>query len=130
VSFIGAHARVARDNLNAESFLSIQKKKSIDMSFNLAEMYDIASGGEFSIIAEGGIPWAKKNSTQILGTESYKSNQITVKIDKLPRIPPSRNIMQSDCTAGRLAASTSANGACAFIAMSAGLAALYGDTDQ
>jgi deuterolysin len=122
--------RISGDNLNVDSFISIKKKKSVDVSFNLADMYDIGNGGQFTLIAEGGIPWAKKKSTSILGTVPFKSNKITIKVDKSSAVPPARNIMQSDCTAGRLEASKSANNVCSFMAMGAGLAALHGDPDQ
>jgi deuterolysin len=130
VRFIGAHARISRDNLSTDSFVTVKRKQSVDVKFDLARLYDIREGGQFIVVAGGGIPWAKKHSTTILGTAPFTSNNLTISVGKSSKIPLAKNVLQSDCVDGRFDATRAANNACAMISMVAGIKALTGEPEM
>lgn len=134
--FIGVHPRVRLDGkLDAKSFRSIKAGKSIDVIIDAASIYDLSAGGQFEITAEGTLPFAKAGR-KIDGEAIYKSNKIMLDVNGTAaaavkaKLHRKRNMLQGDCTAGRLDAARNALAVCSSLAYVAGVQALQGNNDQ
>lgn len=135
VKFVGAHARVSREKLDKKSFDSLGKDKSLNVTFDISDMYDLSAGGKFIITAEGGVPWAKAKKTDLVGTAPYTIGQTTVEVDRKvlavkKKLASQKTVLMSDCAAERLDRTREANAVCSMLATVAGHQALNGDAEQ
>ncbi len=102
----------------------------------MASIYDLSSGGDFDVVAEGEIPVAELDSTTLTGSVvTYLSNTLQVDVDgdAASRIPSAfsvfrRTIVQSDCTGSRRDAIIGALPNCASLASAAANAAASGSS--
>jgi deuterolysin len=106
----------------------------VNVTFDLAELFDLGEGGQFEIQAEGGIPWAKKKSTKLVGTAPYKTNKLMVDVEPThllsTKFGQRKTMLQSDCIASRLDVSLRANAVCSMLSSMAAQAAVTGDKEQ
>ncbi|KAF2667275.1 hypothetical protein BT63DRAFT_426174 [Microthyrium microscopicum] len=132
--FIGAHARLNTEKLDKASFDHLGRKKSTKITFDLSHIYDLSEGGKFEVHAEGGLPWAKKKKTDIVGTAPYKTEKLTIDVDKealaSKKTISQKTVIQSDCSGDRLERTREANAVCAMLATMAGWSAVNGDAAQ
>lgn len=62
--------------------MSIPAGSSYETTINAASLHDLSAGGSFTFVAEGAIPYALDNSTELSGNAiSFKSNILTVDVD-------------------------------------------------
>jgi deuterolysin len=128
-----------RTNLPAEAFVSIPAGTSYETTINAASLHDLSSGGTFSMVAEGSVPYALANSTELSGNAvSFKSNTLTVEVDgaaaaAVPRALNAidkRSQLQSDCSSSQRSATTRALSNCASLARAASTAAKSGSASK
>jgi Deuterolysin metalloprotease (M35) family len=130
VKYIGAHARVAQENLNKESFEKLKKKGHVEVSIDLADFYDIHDGGAFEVFGNSKIPWAWAKSTKLEGESLYTTNKLTINVPKMAPKPRENTILMSDCSGQRYEDTRKAEAVCAMLAVVTGNAAMHGDSDQ
>jgi hypothetical protein len=130
VPFIGAHARVALENLDKRSFDTLRKKKSITTTIDLADLYDIQQGGSFVLSGEGGILWAWHGNTKLAGEAPYRINPLNITVPKLPPRPKINTAYMSDCVGTKYEDLKKAEAVCAMLSTVAGNSAIHGDPDQ
>jgi deuterolysin len=130
VKYIGAHARVALEKLNEKSFEKLTKKGQIEVSIDLADLYDISEGGTFEVSGDSKIPWAKKKSTKLEGESLYTTNKLNITVPKQPPKMKENTLLMSDCWGQKYDDTRKAEAVCAMLAVVAGTAALHGDAEQ
>jgi deuterolysin len=130
VKFIGAHARVALDKLNKKSFETLKKKGNVEVSIDLADLYDISEGGTFEVMGDSKIPWAKKKSTKLEGDSLYTTNKLTITVPKQAPKVKLNTVLMSDCAGQRYADTRKAEAVCAMLSVVTATSALYGDAEQ
>jgi len=132
--FIGAHARVANEKLNKKSFEELKMLKTMNVTFDLGDLYDLSDGGKFEVHAEGGIPWAKKKSTKLVGTAPFSTQKLVINVDKATvtksKFAQKKTVLMNDCTEGRLDVSLRANAVCSMLSSIAAEAAQSGNAEQ
>ena len=114
---------------------ALGKKKSMNVTFDVAEMYDLSAGGKFEISAEGGVPWARARNTKLVGTAPYTIEKTTIEVDAKvvaakQKLAKQKTLLMSDCTDGRLDRTREANSVCAMLSTVAAHQALSGDAEQ
>jgi deuterolysin len=126
---VGAHARVANEELSKKSFKKLKKGKSAEFVFDVADLYDIHEGGNYTLKAQGAIPWATKKSTKIIGSAPFNTNELNIKVDRIVKMKTSQQkmVLESDCVDGRLQATKAASAVCSYLAENAASAARWGD---
>jgi deuterolysin len=130
VPYIGAHARVALENLNKQSFEKLKHHGQIEVSIDLADLYDIREGGTYEVSGDSSIAWAWAKSTKLEGDSRYTTNALTITVPKLPPKPKQATLLMSDCTGQRRDDTKKAEAVCAMLAVVAGTSAKYGDAEQ
>ncbi|KAK7705482.1 hypothetical protein SLS57_010016 [Botryosphaeria dothidea] len=136
VDFDGIRLRVATSNLSEENFQTIPAGESIEVSFDVAEVHDLAAGGSFDILSEGAFPYAEADSLDIAGAAAYITNKITATVDGTQaaeareRFLAKRSIVQSDCSGSRLTATRTALSNCRTLALAAQSAAASGSASK
>jgi deuterolysin len=135
-TFDGVHPRVRQEGtLNKESFKTLKGGQTIEYTFDAALLYDLSSGGDFEIIADGFLPYSKPGKKKISGKSQYKSNLLTLNVNgteatEVRKQLHRRNLMQPDCAQGRFDATRNALAVCSSLAFVAGEMALRGDEGQ
>ena len=130
MKYIGAHARVALEKLNQESFATLKKKGQLEVSVDMADLYDISEGGTFVVSGDSKIPWAKKKSTKLEGESLYTTNKLNITIPKQPAKVKTNTLLMSDCQGQRYDETRKAEAVCAMLSVVAGTSALHGDPEQ
>ncbi|KAK5991495.1 Deuterolysin [Cladobotryum mycophilum] len=133
VKFIGIRQRLATSNLKETAFEHIPAGQAITVTFDVAHVHDLSSGGKFDIETSGVLNFADEASTELVGSVPYFSNKITADIDgeqaaasRLDFTNTKRTKIQSDCKAQKLTATNSALKNCASLSQKASQAASSG----
>lgn len=130
VDFQGIRLRLASNGFAEESFQTIPAGQAIEVSFDAAELHDLATGGEYDFVANGVLSFAAADSTELAGAVPYSSNTVTVTVDGSKAIKArtafmnKRTAVQSDCTSTKLTATRNAVTNCRALAAAASSAAL------
>ncbi len=128
--------------MDEDAFTTFGVNKSIEVGFDIAELYNVRSGGEYTIYAQGAIPYAELGSTELDGGAlAYSSNPLTITVDgseaatvklvseavreRLQR-RSAETAVSSDCSGSKEAATRAALVGCSKIAAVAAEAALNG----
>jgi deuterolysin len=94
-------------------------------------LHSINEGGDFDVFAEGLIPFAKADSTELAGSIPYESNKLSMSIDgavaaTVEKALAKRTVIGSSCTGTKLTVIRTALANCARLATSAATAATAG----
>jgi deuterolysin len=116
--------------LNKDSFEKLKHHGQIQVSIDLAELYDIREGGTYEVSGDSTIAWAWAKSTKLEGDSRYTTNSLTVTIPKLPPKPKQNTVLMSDCRGQRFDDTKKAEAVCAMLSVVAGTSARYGDAEQ
>jgi deuterolysin len=81
LDFEGAKVHPSLFDLNDESFQDLGSSQSIQVVFDVAEMYNLSRGGLFNIASSGSISYAMANSTKIAGSLHFKANDIKLQVN-------------------------------------------------
>ncbi|KAM5449635.1 putative deuterolysin [Microsporum audouinii] len=81
VQFTGMMPRYKNTDLKPTYFMSLPPKGTVEHSFDIAATHDLSRGGQFTLKAEGMVPIAEENSTNITGAAQYHSNELHMTID-------------------------------------------------
>ncbi|KFA59953.1 hypothetical protein S40285_07946 [Stachybotrys chlorohalonatus IBT 40285] len=132
LEFDGLRLRMNTENLSEEAFEHIGAGESVEVTFDVAEVYDLSAGGKFDIESYGAFSFAEADSTVLSGSVPFHSNKLEAEVEgseaAATRIAfhQKRSIVQSDCTGSRLTAVRTALSNCASLSRSAQTAAASG----
>lgn len=73
--------RVATHRLTSAAFTHLSAGQSRVIDVDLASVHDVSTSGAYQIFAQGVLPVAFGNSTQLSGTVKYTSNTLNLDID-------------------------------------------------
>ncbi|KAI0459187.1 neutral protease 2-like protein [Xylaria acuta] len=130
LDFQGVRLRISNAGFDEEAFQTIPAGQTIEVSFDAAELHDLATSGEYDFVANGVLSYAAADSTEIAGAVPYSSNTLTAQVDGAEAAHVrsaflnKRTAVQSDCTGTRLTATRNAVTACRSFAAAASSAAL------
>ncbi|KAF2140763.1 uncharacterized protein K452DRAFT_288850 [Aplosporella prunicola CBS 121167] len=142
VAFDGVKFRLATDNVAEDAFTTIGVGKTVEVTFDVAEMHDLTTGGSYDLLAQGAIPYAEAGSTTLVDALPYLSNKVTAKVDSAEAAKvraafteKSNNLkvrasLQSDCTGTRGSSTRSAMTNCVSLANAAASAATSGSSSK
>ncbi|GKT62923.1 deuterolysin metalloprotease [Colletotrichum tofieldiae] len=107
LAFDGVRLRIAPPELiTDDAFQTIKRGQTVEIKFDFGQMHDLGDGGVFELMVNGGIPYAKADTTEIAGTIPINSNTLKIKdVDAkkaaLTRMAfhqsIKRTVVQSDC---------------------------------
>jgi deuterolysin len=91
------------------AFQEIGAGESIEVTFDVAEVFDLSNGGDFDIQSVGSLQYAQGGDIKKLGSLSYESNKISTKVDGAAAAQAlsifqslvKRATISSDCTGSR-----------------------------
>lgn len=132
VSFQGARLRIATEALQEEDFQRIPAGESVEVTFDIAKVHDLSSGGKFGVLADGAFSFANDESTRLIGSVPYVSNQVQAEVDGAlaaaahTAFHDKRTRVQNDCRGQQLQVTQTALRNCASIARQAQQAAASG----
>lgn len=130
LDFQGIRLRVHTAGFEEESFQIIPAGQTIEVSFDAAELHDLAASGEYDFVANGVLSYASLEGTEIAGAVPYSSNTLTATVDGAEAANVrtaflnKRTAIQSDCTSSKLTSTRNAVSACRSFAAAASSAAL------
>jgi deuterolysin len=64
-----------------EAFQVIPAGQAVEVSFDAAELHDLANSGAYDFVANGVLSYAAADSTEIAGVVPYVSNTVTANVD-------------------------------------------------
>ena len=130
--------RMLSPELYDDAFTYLDAQQRIELTMDLAESYDVLTGGVHTVVAKGEMAYAEMNSTTLIGTIPYESNRITVDIHGAEATSRkqafhqviSRPQIDTTCTGSKLAILESAYQTCSKYALAAGNAAINGSATK
>ncbi|KAJ3570867.1 hypothetical protein NPX13_g5584 [Xylaria arbuscula] len=136
VTFNGVRLRVMKKGLQEASFQVIPAGKTIEHTFDAAELHDLSVGGAVSMVSKGALQYAKAGSTEIIGSVPYSSNLLSATVDgiaaskvfKAYHAKAKRQAVQDDCSSSQASATSDAINTCAELAAEA--ASVAGSDDE
>jgi hypothetical protein len=81
VDFQGIRLRLASTGFDEEAFQTIPAGQAVEVSFDAAELHDLATSGAYDFVANGVLSYAAADSTDIAGSVPYSSNTVTATVD-------------------------------------------------
>lgn len=131
--FRGIKLRMLEDDLPDDAFQPISAGESLAVLFDIAELYDLSSGGLFKISTSGALSYAEAGSNILTGAAPYTSNTISATIDGLLAASAhisflSKRVRVQDCKGDRLEVTKEALSNCASMANAAAKVASSGSS--
>lgn len=130
VDFEGIRLRITNGGFAEDSFQVIPAGQTIEVSFDAAELHDLATSGDYDFVANGVLSYAAAEGTEIAGVVPYSSNTLTAKVDgaEAAKVRTAfvnkRTAVQTDCTSTKRTSTVNAITACRSFAAAASSAAL------
>jgi deuterolysin len=117
--------------LSSEDFTSLAVGETKTVTVETAALHSLNEGGDFDVYAEGLIPYAEADSTELSGSYSYSSNKLTMTVDgaiaaTVEKALAKRTVIGSSCTGTKLSTIRTALSNCQRLASSAASAASAG----
>lgn len=122
VPFKGIRASFLTTGLTEDYFQHIPAGKSVEVTWDVAQTHDLSQGGDFNMLSEGVLQFAKVFDQKLVGSMPYSSNSLSSVIDGIAagkahqNLLPKRTTLQNDCTGERGQAQATANRNCASLA--------------
>ncbi|KAH7303495.1 Deuterolysin metalloprotease family-domain-containing protein [Stachybotrys elegans] len=135
LEFDGPKLYISPYSLTSENFQEIAASESVEVTIDIAEVYDLSRGGSFKISGAGSIGYAEANSTTLVGTVQFKAADIEAEIDgdeaAFSRIAfhqkrTQKRAILTECSGDKLAIAERALGNCVTLARGAASAAASG----
>jgi deuterolysin len=131
VDFEGIKIRLLTTGLSSEDFTSLAVGETKTVTVETAALHSLNEGGDFDVYAEGLIPYAEADSTELSGSYSYSSNKLTMTVDgaiaaTVEKALAKRTVIGSSCTGTKLSTIRTALSNCQRLASSAASAASAG----
>lgn len=81
VAFEGVRVYLAPETAGESAFQEIAAGESVEVTFDVAEVFDLSNGGDFDIQSAGNLQYAQGGDIKNLGSLLYESNKINAKVD-------------------------------------------------
>lgn len=139
VPFLGIRKRISSKTVQDSSLERIPAGKSIEVTFNIAQTYDLSSGGKFNINSIGSLSYAHgSGENKLVGSVPYHSNTVSIDVNGAKAAADhaafngkmKRSKVQNDCTGQKLSVTETALQNCAQLASAAGQAATSGSAEK
>lgn len=116
------------------AFQEIPAGQSVEVTFDVAEMFDLSNGGEYDISSAGQLRYAQGGDIKSLGSIAFESNKVSAHVDGGPasqarsdfHTSMKRATIRSDCTGSKRTALETARKNTHDIAVKAAAAARSG----
>lgn len=133
--FGGIKLRLLEDSLPDDAFQPIPAGESVSVTFDLAELYDLSTGGPFNVTTDGALSYAEVDSNELTGSAPYLSNILQATIDghlaASVRIGfLGKRVHNQDCTGDRLKITKEALSNCESMARAAASVASTGSASK
>ena len=136
VHFDGVLPNYALSELSEKHFVHVPAGESVTSTFELAEIFDLTEGGEYTVSTKGFMSFADSTGKGLKGGAHYESNQLKITVDgaeasKVPKALKAldkRTYVSSGCTGSYGSALLTALDNAVGIAASAAQAALQDDS--
>jgi deuterolysin len=117
--------------LSADDFLSLAAGETKEVTVETAALHTLSDGGDFDVFAQGLIPYAEADSTELAGNFAYESNKLSMAIDgtiaaTVAKAITKRTTVGSSCTGSKLSSIRTALSNCQKLASAASTAANAG----
>ncbi|RDL40146.1 Neutral protease 2 [Venustampulla echinocandica] len=140
VKFIGIFRTIKYSSLHEQYFQHLEAGATFTTTVSPAAVHDLGTG-VYTFSAEGAMPFALGNSTELSGSAVYfKSNDLTMNVDgaavaQIKKAIPTRSltertVLQSGCTSAQKSSTTNALTKCASMAKAAAQAASSGSASK
>lgn len=131
VPFEGIKIRLLTTGLTTDDFTTLAAGETKEVTVETAALHTLTDGGDFDVFAQGQLPYAEADSTELAGTLPYDSNKLTMTIDgavaaTVAKAITKRTTLGSSCTGSKLSAVRTALSNCAQLATAAASAASSG----
>ncbi|KAF2648793.1 hypothetical protein K491DRAFT_722262 [Lophiostoma macrostomum CBS 122681] len=131
VDFEGIKLQLLTSGLSTDDFTTLAAGETKTVTVETAALHSLNEGGDFDVYAEGLIPYAEADSTELSGSLSYSSDKLTLAVDgaiaaTVEKAIVKRTTIGSSCTGSKLTAVRTALSNCQRLATSAASAASAG----
>jgi deuterolysin len=131
VAFEGIKIRLLTTGLSADDFLTLGAGETKEVTVETAALHTLNDGGDFDVFAQGLLPFAEANCTQLAGNLPYDSNKLSMNVDgtlaaTVTKAVVKRTVLQNSCTGSKGAAIRTALSNCAKLASDAATSAAAG----
>ena len=131
VAFEGIKIRLLTTGLTTDEFMSLRAGETKTVTVETAALHSLSEGGDFDVYAEGIIPYAEADSTELSGSYTYSSNKLTMTVDgavaaTVEKAIAKRTVVGSSCTGTKLTTVRTALANCQRLASAASSAASAG----
>ncbi|KAA8650172.1 hypothetical protein EYZ11_002116 [Aspergillus tanneri] len=82
MNFIGVDVSYVTSHLTPISFLPLFADETIKTVFDVADLYDLSSGGQFTVVADSALEYTVSNTSKAYSWASFKSNVLDINIPK------------------------------------------------
>jgi deuterolysin len=118
-------------DLRSEDFLTLAAGAKKVFSVETAALHTLDDGGDFDVFAQGALPFANANSTELTGSLDYESNKLKMKINgteaaTVTKAIAKRSTVDTNCNRHQRKAIRTALSNCQRLASSAATAAAAG----
>jgi deuterolysin len=131
VPFEGITIQLYPSALSTDDFLILEAGSKKELTIETGALHDLSNGGTFDVLANGVLPYANENSTELIGALRYDSNRLSIFVDGTEAAAArkslaKRTIIDSGCTGDRLNILRTALSNCQKLASGAATAAAAG----
>ncbi|KAH6692721.1 metallo proteinase [Plectosphaerella plurivora] len=135
VEFDGIRLMVNPEGFEASNFVVIAAGETLETEWDVAQVHDLSSGGDFDIKTTGVLQYADKDSTELAGVINYSSDVLHIAVDGAEAAKVRRDfhesiakraVVQADCTGTRRTTTVNALAGCRSQALAAATAATSG----
>ena len=92
--FTGGIVYVVYDDLPEEAFVTIAPGETVDSTFDVAKIYDLSEGGEFSFQGQGALQIGGHDN-KISHEAAFETNTLTAQVDGVRAAEVQRNLSLS-----------------------------------
>ncbi|KAE8329698.1 Deuterolysin metalloprotease family-domain-containing protein [Aspergillus sergii] len=82
MDFLGVDVSYVTFHLTPLGFLPLRAGETIEIVLDVAELYNLSSGGQFTVVAESALEYTGSNTTDVFFWASYMSNTLSIDIPK------------------------------------------------
>ena len=131
VPFEGIKIRLLTSGLSTDDFITLGAGETKEVTVETAALHTLTDGGDFDVFAQGLLPYAEANSTELAGNLPYDSNKLSMAVDgtlaaTVAKAITKRTVVGSSCTGTKLSAIRTALSNCASLASAAATSATAG----
>ncbi|KAF2686647.1 hypothetical protein K458DRAFT_362847 [Lentithecium fluviatile CBS 122367] len=131
IPFEGIKIRLLTSGLTKDDFITLGAGETKEVTVETAALHTLSDGGDFDVFAQGLLPYAEANCTELAGNLAYESNKLSMAVDgaiaaTVAKAITKRTTVGSSCTSSKLSAIQTALSNCQKLSSAAASAATAG----